>query len=206
MLSRGYPAAPKPTPRLLSPDGIRLGMSWSIGSTHLSMRTASWRSYSVCWLNRAARNTALSCHNWKIMTPMRNQTMGRSSIEDRGQTNCWTSMLTLNFGFQSPWSYGYDQHTCWKLRSKVTRLDTHKPTCPRLPRWAGTRKVKQIWILLKQETVSSSGISWAICKSAPRSRQITMPAPHHSVFTGRMPFLPPNQQHQCIEGSRQFKS
>ena len=27
-----------------------------------------------------------------------------------------------------------------------------------------------------------SGISWAICKSATRSRQITMPAPHHSVF------------------------
>ena len=27
-----------------------------------------------------------------------------------------------------------------------------------------------------------SGISWDICKSAPRSRQITMPAPHHSVF------------------------
>ena len=36
--------------------------------------------------------------------------------------------------------------------------------------------------LLKQETVSGSGISWATCKSAPRSRQITMPAPHHSVF------------------------
>ena len=53
--------------------------------------------------------------------------------------------------------------------------------CPGLPRWAGTRKVKPIWILLKQETVSGSGISWAICKSAPRSRQITMPAPHHSV-------------------------
>ena len=31
-----------------------------------------------------------------------------------------------------------------------------------LPRWAGTRKVKPIWILLKQETVSGSGISWAI--------------------------------------------
>ena len=52
--------------------------------------------------------------------------------------------------------------------------------CPRLPRWAGTRKVKPIWILLKQETVSGSGISWAICKSAPRSRQITTPVPHHS--------------------------
>jgi len=33
---------------------------------------------------------------------------------------------------------------------------------PGLPRWAGTRKVKSIWISLKQETVSGSGISWAI--------------------------------------------
>ena len=30
--------------------------------------------------------------------------------------------------------------------------------------------------------VSGSGISWAICKPALRSRQITTPAPHHSVF------------------------
>jgi len=67
--------------------------------------------------------------------------------------------------------------------------------CPGLPWWAGTRKVKPIWILLKQETVSGSGIRWAICKSAPHSRQITSPAPHHSVFTGRMPFLPPT----CIQ-------
>jgi len=39
-----------------------------------------------------------------------------------------------------------------------------------------------------------SDISWTICKSfAPRSRQITTPVPRHSVFTGQMPFLPPNQ-------------
>ena len=44
------------------------------------------------------------------------------------------------------------------------------------------QKGKPIWILLQQETVSSSGISWAICKSAPRSRQITTPVPHHAVF------------------------
>jgi len=77
---------------------------------------------------------------------------------------------------------------------------THPLTalCPVLPGWAGTRKVKPIWIFLKQETVSGSGISWAICKSAPHSRQITMPALHHfqQFFTGRMPFLPPNQQCQ----------
>ena len=30
--------------------------------------------------------------------------------------------------------------------------------------------------------MSGSGISWAICKSAPSSRQITTPAPHRSVF------------------------
>ena len=30
--------------------------------------------------------------------------------------------------------------------------------------------------------MSGSGISWDICKSAPRSRQITTPVPHHSIF------------------------
>ena len=51
--------------------------------------------------------------------------------------------------------------------------------------------------------MSGSGISWAICKSAPRSRQTTTPAPHHSkFFTGRMPFLLPNQQHQSTEGKQ----
>jgi len=30
--------------------------------------------------------------------------------------------------------------------------------------------------------LSGSGISWAICKSASRSRQTTMPATYHSVF------------------------
>ena len=77
---------------------------------------------------------------------------------------------------------------------------------PRLPGWASTRKVKSIWILLKHETVSGNGISWDICKSAPRSRQITTPAPHHSVFTGRVPFLPPNQQRQSTKGKPQHKS
>jgi len=64
-----------------------------------------------------------------------------------------------------------------------------------LPRSAGTKKVKPIWILLKQETVSGSGINSAICKSAPCSRQITTPltpATHHSVFY-RLDALPAAQ-------------
>jgi len=70
---------------------------------------------------------------------------------------------------------------------------------PVLPGCAGTRKVKPIWILLKQETVSGSGISWAVCKSAPHSGHTTTPAPHHSVFTGWMPFVLPNQQCHSTE-------
>jgi len=54
--------------------------------------------------------------------------------------------------------------------------------------------------LLEQEIVTGNGISWAICKYAPHPRQITTPASHHSVFTGWMPFLPPNQQRQSTEG------
>ena len=58
---------------------------------------------------------------------------------------------------------------------------------PGLRGWAGTRKVKPGRYktnldLLEQEIVSGSGISWAICKSAPWPRYITMPASHHSVF------------------------
>ena len=83
-----------------------------------------------------------------------------------------------------------NKHTNFSVISTsvpVIILNTHTHTrltalFPGLLGWAGTRKVKPIWILLKQETVSGSGISWAICKSARRSRQITTPAPHHSRF------------------------
>jgi len=47
-----------------------------------------------------------------------------------------------------------------------------------------------------------SGISLTICiQSAPRSRQITTPTPHQSIFTGPMLFLTPNQQCQSTEGN-----
>jgi len=53
----------------------------------------------------------------------------------------------------------------------------------------------------EREWVSGTGISWAICKSAPRSRQITSQHPATQFFTGRMPFLMPNQQCQSTEDS-----
>ena len=95
-------------------------------------------------------------------------------------------------------------HCLWSDRYMqvitITVTHTHLTALsPGLPRWASTRKVKPIWILLKQETVSGSGISWAICKSAPRSRHHAS-TPPLSFFTGWTPFLPPNQQHQSTEG------
>ena len=95
------------------------------------------------------------------------------------------------------------EYSHWYYKTNTCNTHTRSTAlCPGLSGWAGTRKVKPIWILLKQETVSGSGITWAICKSAPHSRQITMPAPHHSCFfTGRMPFLSPNQEHQSTVGT-----
>jgi len=40
---------------------------------------------------------------------------------------------------------------------------------------------------------------WAL---APHSSQITTPAPHRSAFTGQMPFLMLNQQHQSTESMK----
>jgi len=91
---------------------------------------------------------------------------------------------------------------CQSTEGSSTHTHTHTHThpfnspFPGLPGWAGTRKVKPIWILLKQEIVSGSGISWAICKSTPCSSQITMPAPHHSVFyrPDALPVAQPQRQ------------
>ena len=48
--------------------------------------------------------------------------------------------------------------------------------------------------------MSDSGISWAICKSAPRPRQTTTPAPHHSVFyrPDALPAAQPTASHASI--------
>jgi len=103
-------------------------------------------------------------------------------------TDCWSCTAFCCDSFSLLWQLCTVGHwiflygRCKQL--SVGELHTHTrlmALCPGLPRWAGTRKVKPIWILLKQETVSGSGISWTICKSAPHSREITMPAPYHSI-------------------------
>ena len=60
-----------------------------------------------------------------------------------------------------------------------------------------TRKVKTNLDLLEQEIVGGSGICWA---NAPHPRQPRQ-HPITQFFTGRMPFLLPNQQRQSTEGT-----
>jgi len=51
--------------------------------------------------------------------------------------------------------------------------------------------------------VSGSGIRWEICKFAPRSRQITTPAPHCSVFLqARCPSCRPTNSVKALKPIR----
>ena len=86
-----------------------------------------------------------------------------------------------------------DSNTHTHTNTRLTAL------CPGPPRWAGTRKEKPIWILLKQETVSGSGIHWAICKSAPRFSHITIRAPHHSFLQAWCPSCRPTNSVKALK-------
>jgi len=73
-------------------------------------------------------------------------TLGRRRSSSQ---QCYSAIYTVSVPYM----------TVHAFNTRLTAL------CLGLPRSAGTRKVKPIWILLRQETVSGSGISWAICKS-----------------------------------------
>jgi len=81
--------------------------------------------------------------------------------------------------------------TCTHTHTRLTAL------FPGLPRWAGTRKVKTNYWSKRQWVAWHQLGHMQVCTLLQTD---TMPAPHHSVFTGRMPFLPPNQQRQSTEG------
>ena len=88
----------------------------------------------------------------------------------------------------------------WKVRPYVGGLKwtyTHirlTALFPGLPRWAGTGKVKPIWILLKHQLGHMQ-----VCTSLQTDNHASTPP---LCFTGRMPFLPPKQQRQSTEGNK----
>jgi len=151
--------------------------------------------YTVCWVIQVIRLVSVDAKGTlSEQVGVENQRVSQLTQESE---KCKTTML---FGILS-WlrvilsvcvrvadHYGWQASFCGqdKLFYRHT-IKTYTHTrltalCLGLFRWASTRKVKPIWILLKQETVSGCGISWAICKSTHSSVQITTPAPHQSVF------------------------
>jgi len=76
--------------------------------------------------------------------------------------------LTTAQGHREPRAINTQTHIC------LTAL------CLGLPVWE--RKVKENLDFTEARTVSGSGSSWTVCKSAPHSKQMTIPAPHHSVL------------------------
>ena len=156
------------------------------------------RSLAVSLLVMLVINPAVGCHYfppglqlpcnpygrcYQFCCLVNTGTMGVNSLPKtvtRQRRDC-----DLNLGPSAPESSTLTTRLPYTHTHPHTHTHTH-----------GTRKVKQIWISLKQETVCGSGISWVICKSAPCFRQTTTPAPTTLFFTGRMPFLSPSQQRQ----------
>ena len=65
--------------------------------------------------------------------------------------------------------YYNNRFTAFWIVSRTTRVSRYQK---------GKTKINLDF--LEQETVNGSGISWAVCKPAPRPRQKTTPATHHS--------------------------
>ena len=104
------------------------------------------------------------------------------------------------------WAKLFLQSAKWQLanlQQNCVTSHTHTHTTIYRPSWILSRTTpvsqhqegKTDLNLVEQEIVSGSGISWAICKSAPHPRQPRQ-HPITQFFTGQMPFLPPNRQCQ----------
>jgi len=123
----------------------------------------------------------------------------KASPTQQYQTQNWLKV----FHNQKRWQLNCNQVerrcTNWKQNDKDsnTTYTTHtfNVPFPRLPRWASTRKVKPIRILLKQEARDSEW-QWyqldcmQVCTLLQTENHASTPP--LSFFTGRMPFLQPN--------------
>jgi len=111
------------------------------------------------------------------------------------QSDCFNSVIKLNILL-------YTSRNRNELLSSATTLHPFNGLFPRTTWISQHQKGKSFWILLEQEMM---GWQWhqldhkqIICTLFQTDNQ---PVPHHSLFfTGRMSFLPPNQQHQSTGG------
>jgi len=100
---------------------------------------------------------------------------------NRSHRQCWHSFDRMTLHHTLHQFNGHFSRTTWVSRHQkgITNLD-----------------------LLQQETVSNSGISWAICKSAPWPRQMTMPAPTTQFLEAGCPSCRPTNSVKDTEGTQ----
>jgi len=149
-------------------------MWYMISETRRSVITSKSANVSLCTHTYTHTHMLIFTHRHNIVFSAEYDCLWVCLLSTRQQQQLLLLLHSLN---------GLFSRTTWVSRHQKSR----------------TILVKPIWILLKQETASGSGISWAICKSAPRPRQITMPESHCSVFTGLMPFLPPTNSVKALK-------
>ena len=96
-----------------------------------------------------------------------------------------------------------DHATSTTIGNKTHERNRLTALFPGLPGWAGTRNIKPMWIILSEARDSEwqwhqLGHNMQVCTSLQTDNHASTPP--LSFFTGRMPFLPPNQQRQSTEG------
>jgi len=141
-------------------------------------------SYSECRSDDVS-TTWVICHCW----------LGAWSVKDHK-----SQMFAFGY-FTVTWS----NHGKWGWLTTTTTLHPFNGLFSSTTWVSRHEKGKPFWILLELEIM---GWQWhqldnmqIICTSL-QTRQPCTPVPHHSVLTGRMPFLLPSQQHQSTEGMR----
>ena len=81
--------------------------------------------------------------------------------------------------------------------SGTTRVSLHQK--------GKTRKVKPIWIYWSKREWVAVASAWPYAKLTWPQTDNHTSTPPLKFFTGRMPFLPPNQQRQSTEGKYKYK-
>ena len=105
------------------------------------------------------------CRFWCLIEQSKTFFWSRISLSGKPSTSSYNIIQNLWYIKTKPnkilISHTHTHTHTHRHRHRHRHTHTHSLTalCPGLPRWAGIRKVKPIWILLKQETVSGSGIS-----------------------------------------------
>ena len=126
-------------------------------------------------------------------SPRENDLVGSFSISVRFRPRGNTSILTVNSIRSGNYDVNVKTHTQpfngpLSGTTRVSRYQKGKPL--KVVCVCVVQQYKQVHTQMYTShnkciylnSGSSSGISWALCKSAPCSREITTLAPHHSVF------------------------